>query len=368
MELQPQFAKNLKFSNPAFNTFTDANNRSHMVILKDRIKEIVLIGWEDISRPGGDKDFNDAIFYVTTDNFDALDLSKVISADGDTEDADLDGIPDIFDRAATNAIVSSVYAVPATNVFGTLAFEDFWPTKGDYDFNDLVVDYNYELNVNAQNKVTEVEGTFVVRAIGAGYHNGFGFVLNTDASNVSKVEGQVMVSSSKVSLEPNGVESNQSKAVIMVFDDAYGVLRNPDYASFINTQPGVGYVEPETVTVKVTLSEPVLLADIISEGFNPFIFTGRGRGAEVHLPGQKPTDLANPALFGTADDASDQVSTYYQTANGMPWAMNFPSSFSYPSEQNRITKAYTHFLTWAESGGSQRAAWYLDRTGFRNTA
>ncbi|MEO1384463.1 MAG: LruC domain-containing protein, partial [Bacteroidota bacterium] len=168
---QPQYAKRLKFSNPAFNTFTSGSNRSHMVLLKDRIQEIVLIGWEDISRPGGDKDFNDAIFYVTTNNFSAIDLRNVISADGDTEDADLDGIPDIFDYAATNAFVSNVYRLPAANVFGTLAFEDFWPSKGDYDFNDLVLDYNYELKVNANNKVTEIDATFIVRAIGAGYHN-----------------------------------------------------------------------------------------------------------------------------------------------------------------------------------------------------
>jgi len=366
---QPQYAKRLKFSNPAFNTFTSGSNRSHMVVLKDRIQEIVLIGWEDISRPGGDKDFNDAIFYVTTNNFSAIDLTNVISADGDTEDADLDGIPDIFDYAATNSFVSNVYRLPAANVFGTLAFEDFWPSKGDYDFNDLVLDYNYELKVNANNKVTEIDATFIVRAIGAGYHNGFGFVLNTAPESVASVDGQRLISPNKIKLASNGVESGQSKAVIIVFDDAYGVLRNPDYANFINTQPGVAYVEPETVDIKVTLSEPVLLADLLSAGFNPFIFTGRGRGYEIHLPGQQPTDLADATILGTGDDTSDGVSAFYQTSNGMPWAMNFPNSFSYPFEQKRITTAYNHFLEWAESGGTQRAAWYLDQTGlFRNTA
>ncbi|MEO1415324.1 MAG: LruC domain-containing protein [Bacteroidota bacterium] len=368
VEEQPQYAKRLKFSNPAFNTFTSGSNRSHMVVLKDRIQEIVLIGWEDISRPGGDKDFNDAIFYVTTNNFSAFDLTNVISADGDTEDADLDGIPDIFDYAATNSFVSNVYRLPAANVFGTLTFEDFWPSKGDYDFNDLVLDYNYELKVNSNNKVTEIDATFIVRAIGAGYHNGFGFVLNTAPESIGSVEGQRLISPNKIKLASNGVESGQSKAVIIVFDDAYGVLRNPDYANFINTQPGVAYVEPETVDIKVTLSEPVLLADLLSSGFNPFIFTGRGRGYEIHLPGQQPTDLADATIMGTGDDASDGVSTFYQTSNGMPWAMNFPNSFSYPFEQKRITTAYNHFLEWAESGGTRRAAWYLDQTGFRNTA
>ena len=117
----------------------------------------------------------------------------------------------------------------------------------------------------------------------------------------------------------------------------------------------------------MTLSQPVLLSEIVSACFNPFIFTQRGRGAEIHLPGQEPTDLANPLLFGTDDDVTDGVSTFYKTSNGMPWAMNFPESFDYPFEQKRITETYLHFRTWAESGGDRRAAWYLDRTGFRNT-
>jgi hypothetical protein len=28
---------------------------------------------------------------------------------------------------------------------GTLAFEDLWPSTGDYDFNDLVVDYDFKI-------------------------------------------------------------------------------------------------------------------------------------------------------------------------------------------------------------------------------
>ncbi|MEL6134943.1 MAG: LruC domain-containing protein, partial [Bacteroidota bacterium] len=367
VQVQSQFNKMVKYSNPAFNTFATSGNESHMVLLKDRINELILMGFEDISRPGGDKDFNDAIFYVTASPFSAIDTENILSADGDTEDADLDGVPDIFDVATTNAIVSASYFVPAQNVNGTLAFEDFWPKKGDFDFNDLVLDYNYEFKTNASNKVTEVDATFIIRAIGAGYHNGFGFVLNTAASNVGSVTGQRLFSPNKVTLASNGVESGQADAVIIVFDDAYGIMKNPDVTSFVNTQPEAGYVQPETLSVTVTLSTPVLLSELISAGQNPFIFTGRGRGYEVHLPGQRPTALANTTHFGTEDDATDLSTVYYQTSIGLPWALNFAESFTYPQEKERIVACYNHFRTWAESGGGLRAAWYLDRIGHRNT-
>ncbi|MEO0581036.1 MAG: LruC domain-containing protein [Bacteroidota bacterium] len=368
VSVQPQFAKNLKYSNPDFNTFASAGNESHMVILKDRINELILLGFEDISRPGGDKDFNDAVFYVTASPFSAIDTENILSADGDTEDADLDGVPDIFDAAITNAVISSSYYSPAQDVYGTLAFEDFWPQKGDFDFNDLVIDYNYEFKTNANNRVTEVVASFILRAIGAGYHNGFGFVLNTDASNIGSVTGQRFFSPNKVTLASNGVENGQTDAVIIVFDDGYGILRNPDVSTFVNTQTSAEYVQPETLSVTVTLSTPVLLRDLISAGQNPFIFTGRGRGYEVHLPGQQPTALANTSYFGTGDDATDQNTVFYQTAEGLPWALNFVETWTYPQEKKRVLQCYTHFQEWAESGGSLRAAWYLDRIGHRNTS
>ncbi len=34
---------------------------------------------------------------------------------------------------------------PSEQFTGTLAYEDLWPGKGDYDFNDLVVDYDFDI-------------------------------------------------------------------------------------------------------------------------------------------------------------------------------------------------------------------------------
>jgi LruC domain-containing protein len=71
-----------------------------------------------------------------------------------------------------------------------LAFEDNWPSKGDYDFNDVVVDYNINTVTNAQNQVVEVIGEFTLRASGATYNNGFGFQLDNIAPNkVTSVTG-----------------------------------------------------------------------------------------------------------------------------------------------------------------------------------
>jgi LruC domain-containing protein len=35
--------------------------------------------------------------------------------------------------------------------YGTLAFEDLWPSTGDYDFNDQVVDYDLKSSKTIKN-------------------------------------------------------------------------------------------------------------------------------------------------------------------------------------------------------------------------
>ena len=108
-------------------------------------------------------------------------------------------------------------------------------------------------------------------------------------------------------------------------------------------------------------------AELGTPPFNPFIILSHQRGYEVHLPGQKPTDLADTKLFGSADDrTSTQANKYYLNATNWPWALSFVEDFDYPSEGNNISKAYNYFLKWAQSAGSLNADWYKNNSGNRN--
>ncbi len=62
--------------------------------------------------------------------------------------------------------------------FGTLAFEDLWPARGDYDFNDLVVDYQFEITANVSNYLESLKVKSVIKALSFLMKNGFGFQLS----------------------------------------------------------------------------------------------------------------------------------------------------------------------------------------------
>lgn len=82
-----------------------------------------------------------------------------------------------------------------------------------------------------------------------------------------------------------------------------------------------------------------------------------------------PTAKAKASFFGQSDDASNpSTSTYYKSKNNLVWMIEVPSTFSYDIEKMDITKAYLHFGAWAQSGGTVYKDWYLNNTGYRNSA
>jgi hypothetical protein len=153
-----------------------------------------------------------------------------------SQDADGDGVVDNEDAYPNdpNRAYNSYY--PSENQTGTLAFEDLWPGQGDYDFNDMVVDYRMKTVTNAANDVVELFGQFTLRAAGASFHNGFGFQLDgIQPDKIQSVSGNFLSDASIYSIAPNGLENGQTYATCIVFDDFYKVMSWPGSGIGINS-------------------------------------------------------------------------------------------------------------------------------------
>ena len=252
--------------------------------------------------------------------------------------------------------------------FGTLAYEDLWPAKGDYDFNDMVVDYQFEIFTNTSNYVETVIGTFTMRASGASLENGFGFQLSEDIEPDHVTVSGSELHESFITLNANGTEAGQSAPVIIVFDNIYKIMTHPGGSIGINTEENGIYVDPVTITITMEF-EPNTYTynDLDISSFNPFIFVNKDRTVEVHLPDYAPTDLVGEELFGTLDDDSNLgANRYYKTINNLPWAIHIYESFDYPIEKQQIVWAYHNFAGWAESEGESFQEWYKDVQGNRD--
>jgi len=294
----------------------------------------------------------------------------------DSEDADGDGVADAEDAYPMDPYRAYNNFFPA-NGPGTLAFEDLWPSKGDYDLNDVVIGYRYQVVTNAANNVVEVFGTFALKASGAYLHNGFGFTFpGVSPLSVISTTGYDLESASGIVLASNGTETGQTNATFILFDDFLRLMPSPGGIG-VNTMKDQSFVPYDTLQLTITFMEngvagsggPVNINTLNIAEFNPFIISGGERGREVHLPGYPPTDKVNAGYFGTADDDTNPASgKYYKTENNLPWALNIYSDFAYPIELADITTAYLKFAAWAESNGVQFPDWYLDKPDYRNTS
>lgn len=290
----------------------NSDNAQRVVALRDGgTDQIVAIGFEDNT----DYDYCDATFYL-----------KV---------------------AETGAINPGGPELPPVNppsdvtvtYQGTLAYEDMWPSLGDYDMNDVVVEYQSTVYKNVlTNKVYKVVDEFTPVNNGATYKCGFGYQLHNLSSDRIR----------KITVEgPDGwsVEEGQSYPTILLFDDI---------------AKAIGDKYKFTVTID--------LADVdqkdVMPPYNPFIFID-DRSKEVHLVNYPPTNKADMGLFNTQDDVSNVAEGIYYVApyDGevklMPFGINIPVvGFKNSPERVKIYDTYPNFIGWVTSGGKKNTNWY----------
>ena len=286
-------------------------------------------------------------------------------------DTDGDGVPDSQDDFPKDPTRAYNNYYPATGS-STLAFEDNWPTYGDYDMNDLVIGYNFQIVTNAQNNVVELFGTFNVRAAGANLKNGFGFQLPGVAPNsIISVAGAG--SQKGYTVAPNGTEQgNTSTATFIVYDD------QTNFMSVWNTVKGDPASSPKSFTLDIKFADNgvpaaggwVNSSQFIISGWNPFIARTGFRGHEIHLPDHASTMMADSKLFGTKDDDSNPAtSKYYKSKTNLPWALDFYGEFKYPVERADVSNSFLRFKDWLTSGGTTYKDWWSNTTaGYRNNA
>lgn len=339
------------------NSESDPELRAHTVLLNDTVFGVVL-GMEDIIRTSTncDHDFNDIMFTVTSNPIDAIDTTFLIPLP-EPLDRDGDGVLDANDDFPDDPKRAFNTYYPSRTSWGTLAFEDNWPEQGDYDMNDLVLNYRFTQVLDASLKIKDIKIDIKIAGRGAAYKNGFGIeFIGVNSSNVE----QAWLRKNSNDTNTISAETGQDNLVYIFFDDATEHSPAPEGWGFFNTEKGSPTGSSDTFQLVITFENSINKNSIGSPPYNPFIFRKNNRGLEIHLPDKPPTSKADIALFGTGDDDSNiSAGRYYKTRKNLPWAIDIPFKWSYPSEMSVILNAYPDFKKWAESGGTLNKDWYL---------
>ncbi|RRN77228.1 LruC domain-containing protein, partial [Pseudoxanthomonas sp. SGD-10] len=262
------------------------------------------------------------------------------------KDTDGDGVADDLDAFPTDATKAfKHYSLNYANHGSSLAFEDNWPYKGDYDLNDIVLTYRYMIVTNSQNKVVRIEADYKLLATGGAFRNGAGVQFNIPSTSAKNFTG------------PQGtyLENGQDSIVVILFENSRN--EQPTW----NTDLSQAASEVKQYSIGFDIENGPLISVLGIGVYNPFIWnstSGYGRGFETHLLGKAPTKKADISLFGTGDDNS-VVGRKYSTKDNLPYALEIPTApFEYPLERVAITDAYLNFADWASSAGATAEEWY----------
>jgi LruC domain-containing protein len=305
------------------------------------------------------------------------------------EDTDSDGIPNRFDqypadpeRVFTNSFPADRHAAipyketPSGTNYYFQIYEDLWPNKGDYDFNDIILANKLTWTYGPKSVITGGSVTTKIWAVGESrnFPHGLGmefFNSNSAHTLLSYLPGSTIggVSSSSSWVHDDG-HSGMTNGVIL-FDNVFDVL-NPYYNNVGTTGWGIMGV-PQTITYSYTvpLASKVKYLEILTYFFNTLVPEW-----QIRTYGSPPTAYMDMTMFRTQDDYSANSwqwtaggsgftfplkgeNAFYRSGKNHPWGLEFIySNFKVPVETTSILLAYPQFQAWAESGGTVNKSWY----------
>jgi len=216
-------------------------------------------------------------------------------------------------------------------------------------------------------------------ALGASYRNGFAIQLDgVDPTDIKGDSIELIVNNQR-EVYPV-LESGQSHAVLIASNNLWSIVQPGEAGcNYFRVEEGCGTASRPSWSMIVPFITPVATASMPPKPYAPFIFatpgtyhgttvtaaTGDqpGRKLEVHLKNKAPSDAFDPGIFGLAEDASNLESQHlFQTADGIPWAIEIPIDWRHPKEGVSLLEAYPQFYGFAtDSSGQTNPQWYLQQ-------
>ena len=369
------------FSVKEWNPETDLANRDHTIYFNAGTTDnpFFCFGFEDMNNKDGDGDCNDVMFNIQLDPITAIDPPEEIPEVGTKE----------------KEVKSN----------GILAFEDNWPRQGDYDMNDVVVEYKSTVTEVQDTEtlggvttdtgdpyIRKIDNIFTLMHNGASYYNNFNLHIGIDPAKVKSVQlstdGRNYADCAKTPVTNDGKKG----FIIQVIPQIRSVLTQyviydpADYVPYyirLEFYTGVGENVPETEKALRMLADDFYADKLKHAPYNPYI--SPSPHIQVHLIDYPPARDVNmeshgQLLFGTFSDRTYTdfientnpyetgtfnkwyVSGYANGSYGFPFAIHLAdvtaTQFTIPTERVRVDQTFPRYKNWVETEGREDADWY----------
>ena len=244
-----------------------------------------------------------------------------------------------------------------TKTTGVYAFEDLWPNKGDYDMNDVVVDFSHEFTWSTQNIATE-DATIHKETLRLTTYqnyvtlkNGLAVTIKNQVAPAS-VTMKAIKGTNEYEVAFDREDEGDKGIVYLLTED---IKRELGTQYVIEFEYENGITEAQQSVVK------------------PFIYRNEGESRwEVHLPFEEPTNKIIMSYFratGSDDLSKPSKGIYYVREGNYPFAFFLSGVTVEPfkstildrnNERIKIDEMYPRFLRWSTTFGEEEKDWYKD--------
>lgn len=256
--------------------------------------------------------------------------------------------------------------------WGTVMFEDQFPTLGDYDFNDFVASYQITLEfpwVDGRydtQHANQIRVHLKLKAVGGalkftpyvrikGLNRNIVSMPNPPYGNPN-YKNPGIINNTIDGIQASIINGQQTNDIIVEFknlnaSNPHAVKDSPYY----NTTQGKTTKEKELTEVYVylALSQKVEVKDLLDDKIDIFL-ASTDKTKEIHLRGFE--SVFTPYSYNVEGVNKDIP---YATSNNLVWGLKVPKIIKHTVERAHFLNVYRDFKGWAENDGNQNTDWYI---------
>jgi len=251
--------------------------------------------------------------------------------------------PEVIDPMA----VANWNYFPSASSFFVVGYEDLYPNKGDYDFNDLTVAYRVQYGLNADGDVVAIQGVAYLITRGSAYSHDWRLRIGLpgNASGTLSCTTYPNYRTDPTLGQPCSAADGTSISAgldVTVFQDTRNLFPDPAGSKFVNTQRlysapwNLKFFHGPRSEFRLDLAAPVAISSILPAPFDPYL----------HV-----LDTNRIVRLMEVDPA-------YQDSNGFPFGMLLTDSWKPPLEFTDTAVAYPLFNDFVSSEGNSSSNWY----------
>lgn len=259
------------------------------------------------------------------------------------------------------------------NGWGTIMFEDQFPSLGDYDFNDFVVNYKVEFEVekskgkdndNDDYESKSIKIDMRLKAVGGIFpYTPFLRLKEIKNKKVESVEMRNTKTDALINFARINPENKEGHLII----NCRPLIENLNKrgSQYYNTEKNalVTTAELPEITIFIKLNDSEEVDDILEDDEFDLYLTHDINGTEIHMNGIEPVSYKYPFYDANLlpvyeSNGKEEDDNYYYSKEKLIWGLRVPDNIAHAIEKANFLEAYKNFAKWATSGGKNVSNWY----------